>query len=133
VARVVPALCPWAIRPNELHVAEIDASTVARVLAKVDRESVSMSKKVRTRVRAIFDHAITEGPITSSPVPVTRRRMTGAKRNDPAVLERDGVGNILRDARTWMIPRSKGHVTADALEKFCRRTLGLQRAPHHVA
>jgi len=197
-----------------LHVAKIDAPTVARVLAKVDRDSVSMSKKVRARVRAIFDHAITEGLITLSPVPATRRRMAGAKRNYPAVVEREGVGEILRDARksdvcrgikraheliaftvqrsgeivpakwvefdlesaTWTIPRSrmklkdedrgphlvpippgllallkawkaedgdgavyvcpaprsKGHITADALEKFYRRTLGLKgkHVPH---
>jgi integrase len=200
----------------KLHVAKIDAPTVARVLARVDRESVSMSKKVRTRVRAIFDHAITEGLITLSPVPATRRRTAGAKRNYPAVTKREGVGEILRDARkadvcrgikraheiiavtaqrsgeivpaewaefdldsdapTWTIPRSrmkmkkgergdhlvplpprlrallklwkaedgdsalyvcpaprsKGHVTADALEKFYRRTLGLagKHVPH---
>jgi hypothetical protein len=82
-----------------LHVTRIDARTAARVLAKVERESVSMSKKVRSRVRAIFDHAITEGLITLSPVPATRRRKTGAKRNYPAVTDRDGVGKILRDAR----------------------------------
>ena len=83
----------------KLHVAKIDAPTVARVLAKVDRDSVSMSKKVRTRVRVIFDHAITEGLITLSPVPATRRRTAGAKRNYPAVTKREGVGGILRDAR----------------------------------
>jgi hypothetical protein len=45
----------------KLHVAEIDTTAVARVPAKVDRDSVSMSRKVHARVRAIFDHAITEG------------------------------------------------------------------------
>ena len=200
----------------KLHVAKIDAPTVARVLAKVDRDSVSMSKKVRARVRAIFDHAITEGLITLSPVPATRRRKAGAKRNYPAVTDREGVGKVLRHARksdvcrgikrahelisltaqrsgeivpaewaefdldgdapTWRIPRSrmkmkdpkrpphlvpippglcalltrwkaedgegavyvcpaprsKGHVTADALEEFYRRTLGLtgKHVPH---
>lgn len=200
----------------KLHVAKIDWPMIARVLAKVDRESVSMSKKVRARVRAIFDHAVSEGLITLSPVPASRRGKAGAKRNYPAVTDRDEVGKILRAARkadvcrgikrahelitftaqrsgeivpakwtefdldsdmpTWTIPRSrmkmkeptrpphlvpipqglcallktwkaedgdgavyicpsprsKGHVTADALEKFYRRTLGLtgKHVPH---
>jgi integrase len=200
----------------DLHVSKVDAPAVARVLAKVERESVSMCKKIRSRVRAIFDHAIMEGLITLSPVLVPRRRKAGAKRNYPAITEREDVGKILRDARkaevsrgikraheiiavtaqrsgevvpaewsefeldsnapTWKIPRSrmkikdptrpshsvpippglcallkawkledgdgavyvcpaprsKGHVTADALEKFYRRTLGLKgkHVPH---
>lgn len=197
-----------------MHVSKIDTRMVASILHPIEIEHVSMGKKVRQRVRAIFDHAIDKGLIVMSPVRAPRRGKVGAKRNYPAIIERDEIGKMLRDARradvcrgvkraheliavtaqrsgevvpaewaeidldaaVWRIPRhrmkmkeptrpphevpipprlltllklwkeedgdgakyvcpaprSKGHVTAEALEKFYRRSLALKgkHVPH---
>lgn len=80
-------------------VGRIDARLAAATLRPVERDSVSMSKKVRQRLRAILDHAVAEGLIPSNPLPVQRRGKGAERRHYPAVTDHEAVGKILRDAR----------------------------------
>jgi integrase len=82
-----------------LPVGEITAAIASPALRKLDHSVPDMAKKVRQRLRAIFDYAVEGGLIIGNPLPVPRRRRAGAdRRHLPAVLDREPVGAILRAA-----------------------------------
>jgi integrase len=84
---------------NELPMKAITAAVVAPLLRSVERTTTDMAGKVRRRLRAILDYAVEEGIIAGNPLPAPRRRKRAEKsRHLPAVLKREGVGEILRDA-----------------------------------
>ena len=81
---------------NALPIAAITANIAAPALRKVERSAPDMATKVLQRLRAILDHAVEEGLIHGNPLPPSRRRKRGARKHYPAVVDRDGVGVILR-------------------------------------
>ncbi len=81
---------------NALPIAAVSATIAAPVLRRVERSAPDMATKVRQRLRAIFDHAVEEGLIPGNPLPASRRRKRAARKHYPAIVERDGVGAILR-------------------------------------
>ena len=81
---------------NALPVAAITAKLAAPALRKVERSAPDMATKVLQRLRAILDHAVDEGLIHGNPLPASRRRKRGARAHYPAIIDRDGVGSILR-------------------------------------
>jgi integrase len=84
---------------DPLPISEITAPIASPHLRKVERNAPDMSKKVRQRLRAILDEAVMDGLIPINPIPVPRRRKRGEERTHlPAVLDKKGVGAILRAA-----------------------------------
>lgn len=82
-----------------LPVAEITAAIASPSLRKLERTAPDMAKKVRQRLRSIFDYAVEGGLIVGNPLPAARRRKGGKDRTHlPATLAKDGVGAILRAA-----------------------------------
>jgi integrase len=84
---------------DPLPISEITAAIAAPHLRKIERGTPDMAKKVRQRLRAIFDYAVEDGLVTGNPIPAPRRRKAGRDRTHlPAVLNKEGVGSILRAA-----------------------------------
>jgi integrase len=96
---------------NGLPVSKITAALCAPMLAKVERSAPDMERKVRQRLRAIFDYAVELGLTTGNPIPSVRRRRL-ERRHFPAVLQPAGVGAILRAAEASDVCRGvkRGHL-----------------------
>lgn len=104
-----------------LPVAEITAAMCAPLLAKVERSAPDMERKVRQRLRAILDHAIELGLLRGNPLPSVRRRRLERK-HFATVLDREGVGQILRAADA--IDVSRGVKRAHLLVTFTAQRIG---------
>lgn len=86
---------------NELPMTAITAAVAAPLLRSVQRSAPDMAGKVRQRLRSILDYAVEDGFIAGNPLPAPRRRKRKEERRHlPAVLNREGVGAILRLADT---------------------------------
>lgn len=98
---------------NALPVTEIRAALCSPLLARVERAAPDMERKVRQRLRAILDYAVEEGLLELNPLPAVRRRHLERARL-PAVLERPGVGAILRAADAADVSRGvrRAHLVA---------------------
>jgi integrase len=108
---------------NALPVAEITAAFAAPHLKRVARNAPDMARKVRQRLRAIFDYAVENGYIAGNPLPAARRRRRGHDRKHlPAVLTKDGVGAVLRAA--GRAEASKGVRRAHLLAAFTAQRVG---------
>lgn len=108
---------------NALPVARITARIVAPTMRKAERVAPDMAKKVRARLRAILDYAVEEGQITANPIPAPRRTKSANKRKHlPAVLDREGVGQILRAADKAEL--SRGVRRAHLLAVFTAQRIG---------
>lgn len=83
---------------NALPIADITARIAVPLLRRLERAAPDMASKVRQRLRSILDHAAEAGAITHNPIPAARRGHKRDRKHYPAVLERDGVGAILRAA-----------------------------------
>jgi integrase len=84
-----------------LPIAKITAPLVAPVLAEIEAKAPLMIEKVRPRLHAILDYATELGAILGNPLPVTqRKKKQRARRHFPAVVDLQGVGEILRAARS---------------------------------
>ena len=75
-----------------LLVAEITAAFASPPLRKIERATPDMAKKVRQRLRSIFDYAVEGGLIVGNPLPAPRRRKAaGDRKHLPATLPKDEV------------------------------------------
>ena len=84
---------------DPLPLDEITVAMASPHLRKIERTAPDMAKKVRQRLRSIFDYAVEGGLIVGNPLPAPRRRKsTGDRAHLPATLAKDGVGAILRAA-----------------------------------
>jgi integrase len=108
---------------DPLPVAEITAAIAAPTFRKMERNTPDMAKKVRQRLRAIFDYAVEGGLIVGNPIPAPRRRKGGAERTHlPATLAKEGVGAILRAADK--AEAGKGVHRAHLLAAFTAQRVG---------
>jgi len=84
---------------DTLPIAEITAAMASPHLRKIERTAPDMAKKVRQRLRSIFDYAVEGGLVAGNPLPAPRRRKGGnGRRHFPATLTKEGIGVILRAA-----------------------------------
>jgi integrase len=83
---------------DKIPVSEIDAPMVIAVLRRVENRP-DMHGKVLQRLRGIFDYGLGLGVIKGNPIPATKRRARGERKHYPVVVDRAGVGEILRAAR----------------------------------
>ncbi len=89
---------------NHLHkldglpVAEITAAICSPVLRKADKTAPDMARKVRQRLRGIFDYAVEHGAMAFNPIPAARSGVKIERKHLPAVLTHEGIGEILRAA-----------------------------------
>ncbi len=81
----------------KLPMAEIDATMTTPIIAAADRAAPAMARKVEQRLLAIFDHAVRGGVIRANPLPRPERTKQKG-RHYPSVVDRDGVGAIIRAA-----------------------------------
>lgn len=108
---------------DPLPIAEVTASMVSPHIRRLEGKAPNMARKVRQRVRAIFDYAVEEGLIAGNPIPASRRRRsTGESPHLPAVAARDGVGDILRAADR--AEASKGVRRGHLLAAFTAQRIG---------
>jgi integrase len=108
---------------DPLPITGITAAMVSPHLRRMERNVPDMARKVRQRVRAIFDYAVEEGLITGNPIPASRRRKSlGERSHLPATLSREGVGEILRAADR--AEASKGVRRAHLLAAFTAQRIG---------
>lgn len=108
---------------NPLPIAALTAAVCAPHLRRCERKAPDMALKVRQRLRAILDAAVEDGIIPANPLPVPRRRKRGAQRQHlPAVLDRAGVGAILRAADVAEL--SRGVRRAHLLATFLAQRIG---------
>ena len=108
---------------DSLPVAEITAAMAAPHLRKIERNAPDMAKKVRQRLRSIFDYAVEDGVIVGNPIPAPRRRKSpGGRTHLPAILAKDAVGAILRGADK--AEASKGVKRAHLLSVFATQRIG---------
>jgi integrase len=86
---------------NGLPVDSITAAMAMPHIRKVERSAPDMASKVRQRIRGIFDYAVEGGLLRGNPIPAARHRKGAADRTHlPAILDKEGVGAILRAADT---------------------------------
>jgi integrase len=108
---------------DALPVNEITAAIASPSLRKLERNAPDMAKKVRQRLRSIFDYAVEDGLIVGNPIPAPRRRKGGGNRTHlPATLTKDGVGAILRAADK--AETGKGVRRAHLLAAFTAQRVG---------
>jgi integrase len=81
-----------------------------------------MAKKVRQRLRSIFDYAVEDGVIAGNPIPAPRRRKRQDRSHFPAVMSKDGVGAILRAADKAEV--GKGVQRAHLIAVFTAQRIG---------
>ena len=106
-----------------LPVAEITAAIASPLLRRTERAAPDMAKKVRQRLRSIFDYAIEGGLIVGNPLPAPRRRKGANDRKHlPATLSKDGVARILRAADKADV--GKGVRRAHLLATFTAQRIG---------
>jgi integrase len=108
---------------DSLSITDITAAVAAPKLRKIERNAPDMAKKVRQRLRSIFDFAVEDGLIVGNPLPAPRRRKGAKERTHyPAVLSKEGVGAILRDADKVEV--GKGVRRAHTLAIFTAQRVG---------
>lgn len=108
---------------DPLPLADITAAIAAPYLRRVERASPDMAKKVRQRLRSIFDAALEDGIVGANPIPVPKRRKKKeGRRRLPAILAKDGVGKILRAADKADV--GKGVRRAHLLAVFTAQRIG---------
>ena len=108
---------------DALPISEITAAIASPHLRKVERKAPDMSKKVRQRLRSIFDYAVEGGLIVGNPLPAPRRHKANGGRNHlPAALARNAVGEILRVADKAEVGR--GVRRAHLLSAFTAQRIG---------
>ncbi len=108
---------------DSLSISEITAAMASPHLRRVERNAPDMAKKVRQRLRSIFDYAVEGGLITGNPIPAPRRhKTTGGRPHLPATLTKDGVGAILRAADKAEVGR--GVRRAHMLAAFTAQRVG---------
>jgi integrase len=106
---------------DALPITEVTAAIASPMLRKVEKNAPDMAKKVRARLRSIMDHAIESGLITGNPIPAARRTKTERK-HYPAILDRAGVGEILRAAE--VAENARGVRRAHLLTVFTAQRIG---------
>lgn len=113
-AEVTSSLKNHVAKLNPLPVTEITPALISPIMRRADRVAPDMAKKVRQRLRAILDHAAEHGIIAVNPIPPARRRAQVERKHLPAVLERKGVGAILRAADVAELTRGvrRAHLLA---------------------
>jgi len=108
---------------DALPLAEITAAVAAPILRAAEARAPDMAAKVRARLRAILDYAVEQGAIPLNPLPQVRRRRDSAERKHlPAILDRSGVGAILRAAEVAEL--SRGVRRAHLLCTFTAQRVG---------
>ncbi len=107
---------------NELPIGAITAKLVAPLMRTVERNAPDMARKVRQRLRGIFDQAMEEGLILGNPLPTVKRRRAGERSHYPAITDLKGFGQILRDARA--ADPCKGIQRAHLLLAFASQRVG---------
>lgn len=108
---------------DTLPIGEISAAIASPAIRKLERNAPDMAKKVRQRLRSIFDYAVEGGLIVGNPLPAPRRRKgSGDRAHLPAVLTKDGVGAILRAADKAEV--GKGVRRAHVLAAFTAQRVG---------
>ncbi len=108
---------------DALPVSEITAAIASPHLRKIERTAPDMAKKVRQRLRSIFDYAVEGGLIVGNPLSAPRRRKATADRTHlPATLAKDAVGAILRAAAAAEV--GKGVHRAHLLAAFTAQRIG---------
>jgi len=108
---------------DALPVSEITAGIASPHIRKIERTAPDMAKKVRQRLRSIFDYAVEGGLIVGNPLPAPRRRKAATERTHlPATLTKDGVGAILRAAAA--AEAGKGVRRAHLLAAFTAQRIG---------
>ena len=85
---------------DDVPIAAISAAVAATPLRRAEAVAPDMAQKVRQRLRAILDMAVEDGLIAGNPIPASRRTQGASRerRHMAAVLDHDGVGEILRAA-----------------------------------
>jgi integrase len=108
---------------DALPLSEITAAIASPNLRKIERTAPDMAKKVRQRLRSVFDYAVEGGLIVGNPLPAPRRRKSTADRTHlPATLAKDGVGAILRMAD--LAEAGKGVRRAHLIATFTAQRIG---------
>jgi len=106
-----------------LPIGEITAAMASPHLRKVERAAPDMAKKVRQRLRSIFDYAVEGGLIIGNPLPAPRRhKPMGDRAHLPATLAKDAVGAILRAADKAEV--GKGVRRAHFIAAFTAQRIG---------
>ncbi len=122
-AEVTASLANHLSALDPLPVAAITAAMAAPHLRKIERAAPDMAKKVRQRLRSIFDYAVEDGLLTLNPIPAPRRRKKAEGRTHLAAeLERSAVGAILRAADKAEVGR--GVRRAHLLAVFTAQRIG---------
>jgi integrase len=108
---------------DALPIDEISAAIASPAIRRLERNAPDMAKKVRQRLRSIFDYAVEGGLIVGNPLPAPRRRKGSSDRAHlPATLTKDGVGAILRAADKAEV--CKGVRRAHLLAAFTGQRVG---------
>jgi integrase len=108
---------------DALPIGKITAEIAMPLVRRVEGESPEMGRKVRRRLRAIFDYAMEGGLMMGNPIPASRRRKTATERKHlPAITERDGVRAILQAAAGAKV--SNGVTRAHLLLTFTAQRVG---------
>lgn len=122
-AEVTASLANHLSALDPLPVAEISAAMAAPYLRKVERTAPDMAKKVRQRLRSIFDYAVEDGLLALNPIPAPRRRRKAEGRTHLAAeLDKSAVGAILRAADKAEVGR--GVRRAHLLAVFTAQRIG---------
>lgn len=115
IERHLPTLLP-------LPITRVDARTASIALKGVTASAPDMATKVRQRLRAILDFAVSEGLIPLNPLPTQRRGKAGERRHYPAIIDRVGIGALLRAARS--AEASRGVKRAHELVVYTAQRIG---------
>jgi integrase len=107
---------------DRLPLTEITAPVAAPLLRASEKAAPDMARKVRQRLRAILDYGVEQGIIAGNPLPAVRRGVAIQRQHFPAVLDREGVGTILRAADQCDVCR--GVKRAHMLMVFCAQRVG---------
>jgi integrase len=120
---VAASLRNHLVKLDPLPVGEITASIASPQLRRVEKTAPDMAKKVRQRLRGILDHAVEDGLIPINPIPAPRRRKGGSRRkNLPALVSKEAVGDVLRRADN--ADAGRGVIRAHLLAAFTAQRIG---------
>src|SRR5262249_32951835 len=100
----------------------ISAALVAPIIERVERKAPDMARKVEQRLQAIMDYGVRRGLISGNPLPRPDPERSAKRKHFPAILDRQGVGGILRDAERAEI--SRGVRRAHLLTVFTAQRIG---------
>ena len=105
-----------------LPVSKITPAVVAPVFDKVEDSAPAMLGKVRPRLVAILDYAADRGLIRDNPIPRNQRRGKVERKHYPAIVDLEGVAQILRLAKT--LDCCRGVRRAHLLAVFTAQRIG---------